>query len=59
MRTVTSKQNMRHICVRGKQVRSTTEIFNSIIYKAKNIVHSYKRYCDNCMFKNEWSLHEY
>jgi len=45
MRTVTDQKNMGHICMRGKQVRSTTEVFNNTTYKSKNIVHSNKHHC--------------
>lgn len=44
--TVTGKENMRHICVRDKQVRSAAEIFSSITNKSKNIKQSYKHHCD-------------
>jgi hypothetical protein len=49
---------MRHIGVRGKEVRNTTQMFNSITYKYRNIIQSYKHHFDTCMFKNEWSLYE-
>jgi hypothetical protein len=38
---MTGKQNMGHICIRGKQGRSTTEAFNSTTYKPKNIRYIY------------------
>jgi hypothetical protein len=57
MKTVGVKQNMMHICIGGKQVSGTTEVFYSTSYNSKHI-HSNKHYCNTCMLKNEWSFYE-